>query len=183
MTRKRPCIKWTGWCEQKQLRIMDQELTLAFELLARRLALMRELAGSLEQVQSAVVHSELGEIVDQTTRQRELCGALRQLESEAMQRPLCASVAKSGKRTIGLQLPEGAVSPLVRERWKTLARQLTEAEMRVGQLNRAYGALLRRAQRTLQIFMRVLASSSNTYAAPKRELPILQPILQEVSHV
>jgi hypothetical protein len=50
---------------------MDQELTTSLQLLERRLALMRDLANSLEQVQSAVVRSDLGGINGHTARQGE----------------------------------------------------------------------------------------------------------------
>jgi len=56
---------------------MDQELTTSLQLLERRLALMRDLANSLEQVQSAVVRSGLGGINGHTARQGEtLYGAV-----------------------------------------------------------------------------------------------------------
>jgi hypothetical protein len=160
---------------------MDQELNPSFELLQRRLALMRELAISLEQVQTAVVHSNLRGIDGHTVRQRELCESLRQLESEALEfrNPV---EGRYQPLNLGAQLPEDAVSSEIRERWETLSRELTQVEMRVGQLNRVYGALLRRAQRTLEIFMRVLASSANTYTPPKCALAMAPSILREVSH-
>ena len=109
--------------------------------------------------------------------------ALRQLESEALAAlPRNAIEGNIESRGAGAQLPEDAVSPPVRQRWETLDRELIQVEMRVGQLNRVYGALLRRAQRTLQIFMRVLASSANTYTPPKGARACLST-LREVSHV
>lgn len=63
---------------------MDQ-VSPSCELLERRLALMRELANSLEQVQSAVVRSDLAGIDGHTVRQRELCGALRWMQGEALE--------------------------------------------------------------------------------------------------
>ncbi len=163
---------------------MDQELTTSFELLERRLASMRELASSLEQVQSAVVRSDAPGIDSHTVRQGEICEALRQLESEALQHPPCAAIAgKSRDQKAGMQLPEDAVSPLVQQRWKTLAQELIQVEIRVSQLNQVYGALLRRARRTVQIFNRVLESSAITYAPPKPEPAIAQSTFQEVSHV
>jgi hypothetical protein len=163
---------------------MDQALTTSFEHLERRLVLMRELAHSLEQVQNAVVRSDLREIDDHTAHQRELCEALRQVESEALGRPSRNLIAgEYPRQEFGAQLPEGVVSPRIEQRSKTLAQELIQVEMRVSQLNRAYAALLRRAQRTLQIFMRVLASSANTYAPPKCGPAIAPSTLQEVSHV
>jgi hypothetical protein len=63
---------------------MDQ-VSPSCELLERRLALMRELANSLEQVQSAVVRSDLAGIDGHTVRQRELCEALRWMQGEALE--------------------------------------------------------------------------------------------------
>lgn len=143
---------------------------------------MRELANSLEQVQTAVVRSDLGGINGHTVRQRELCESLRQQETELLgfRNPMEYT---SPKPNLWAQLPEHAVSAQVRERWQTLTRELTEVEMQVSQLNRVYGALLRRAQRTLQIFMRLLASSANTYTPPKCAPAIIPSTLEEVTHV
>jgi hypothetical protein len=167
------------------LQMMDQELTASFELLTRRRDLMRELADSLQQVQTAVVRSDLRGINGHTARQRELCEALRQLASQAFEPPDCRG---SRPRKTWVRLPEGVVSLEVRQRWTRLTEELTEVEMQVSQLNQVYGALLKRAQRTLQIFLRVLASSANTYAPPKWEPAIPEPVipgpaLQAVSHV
>ena len=84
---------------------MDQGLNLSFELLQRRLALMRDLANSLEQVQTAVVRSDLGGITGHTVRQGELCEALRQLESEAVpnRNPIGGVLPK---RNIWARLPD-----------------------------------------------------------------------------
>jgi hypothetical protein len=163
---------------------MAQELTTSFELLERRLALMRELAISLKQVQSAVVQSDLQGIGGRTSQQRELCEALRQLEFEALRHPPCTvGAGESRNQKIGMQLPEDAVSPLVQQRWKTLGQELIQVEIRVSQLNQVYGALLRRALRTVQIFNRVLESSAITYAPPTPEPAMIQSNFQEARHV
>jgi flagellar biosynthesis/type III secretory pathway chaperone len=161
---------------------MDQELNPSFDLLERRLALMRELASLLEQVQTAVVRSDLRGLEGHTVRQRELCEALRQLESEALEflRPIGV---QSRSHNIWAKLPDDAASPHSRQRWQTLTQELTQVETQAAQLNRVYGALLRRAQRTLQIFMRLLASSANTYIAPKCLPAVASSRVREVSHV
>jgi flagellar FlgN protein len=161
---------------------MDEQFNPSFERLQRRLVLMQELANSLQQVQSAVVGLDLSAINDHTLHQRELCDALRQIESEApgMQ---SSSGGTLRKRNHWAQLPQGAVAAEVRERWQTLSEELIQLELRVSQLNRVYGALLRRAQRTLQIFMRVLASSANTYTPPKGASIMAPATAREVSHV
>jgi flagellar biosynthesis/type III secretory pathway chaperone len=163
---------------------MDQELNTSFNLLERRLALMRELASSLEQVQTAVVRSDLSKIDGHTIRQRELCETLRRLEPEVLARTPYNRVSDPYREhKIWVQLPDDRVSPEVRQRWNRLAQELTQVETQVCQLNQVYGALLRRAQRTLQIFRRVLAGSANTYAPPKCAPAIAPSSLQEVSHV
>jgi len=163
---------------------MDQEFTPVFDLLKRRLALMRQLAVSIEQVQSAVVHSDRSAIDCYSAEQRGICEALHQIEIEALGRTLDSPLdGASRERKNRVRLPEGAVSPQLQQRWQALAKELGEVETRVGQLNRVYGALLRRAQRTLQIFMRVLANSANTYAPPKCAATIAPSTLRDLSHV
>jgi hypothetical protein len=144
---------------------------------------MRELANSLEQVQPAVVRSDLRGIEGHTARQRELCQTLRQLESEAQALPLRNRIADRSRNQKIWARPDDAVCPQVRQRWKTLAQELTQVETQVAQLNRVYAALLRRVQRTLQIFVRVLESSANTYVPPKCAAAIAPSRLREATHV
>jgi hypothetical protein len=162
---------------------MDQGLTTSFGLLERRLALMRDLAGTLEQAQGAVVRLDLPGIDRITTRQQDLCEVLRQLESEGGRH--ARSIATSGGSPIkkaGVALPDDAVSPALGGRWKTLSEEVSRVEIRVFRLNQVYGALLRRARRTAQIYACALASSANTYPAPKREPAMATPMFEE-SHV
>jgi len=186
MILKHPPIRWTVWPERERIFIMDRkpdrERATAFELLAGRLALMRELAASLEQVQTAIVRSNLAGITGHIALQRELCQAVRQLETEA---PQWSSTKLSAVRIprAPLPAPEDAASGLARHRWNAVAKELIEVEIRVGQLNLVYGALVRRARRTVDIFNRALACSANTYAPPKRDPAISQPKFGEISHV
>ena len=53
----------------------------------------------------------------------------------------------------------------------------------MSQLNRVYAGLLRRVQSTLRIFIRLLASSANTYAPPAGAPAMASSRLQEASHV
>ncbi len=153
---------------------MDQQLSTSLDSLQLRLALMRELARSLEQVQIAVVRSDVAGIDRHTARQRDLCASLRHLETGA-------TGLLQGKSN-GERLPEDAASPEALVRWKALVQELAQVEMRVSQLNLVYAALLRRAQRTLRIFMRVLESSAGTYAPPKCSPAPAPPAQQEASH-
>jgi hypothetical protein len=162
---------------------MDQAPTTSFGLMECRLALMRDLASSLEQAQSALVRSDLPGIDSITTRQQDLCEALRQLESEGWRHARSiATSAGSPLEKAGMALPDDAVSPSLGRPWKTLSEEVTRVEIRVFRLNQVYGALLRRARRTVQIYACALASSANTYPPPKREPAMATPAFQE-SHV
>ena len=141
---------------------MDQELYLSFERVERRLALMRELAGMLEQTQAALLASDLERIEAHTVRQRELCDALRLLEA-----PGTSPGKDAPRKRTRVHLPEGSLSPELRERWSTLSQELAQVQSRVGHLNRVHAALLRRARRSLAIVSRLLASSAATYTLPQ----------------
>lgn len=139
------------------------------ELLECRLALMRQLAASLEQVQGAVVGSDLVSIDGHTVRQRELCEALRRLGIEILSGAPGAPVGGEGRsEAIGVEPAQVGDPPQIRQRWEALARELIQVEMQVDQLNRVYAALLRRARRIAEIFMRLRANSSGTYTRPHR---------------
>jgi hypothetical protein len=112
------------------------------ELLMQRLELLRALADSLEEAQAGLATTTPERLDQQTARQREICCQL------------------------------GALAGGVGEEWgiptdARLADDLQETARRVAELNRFYGALLRRRRRTVDIFCRVLASSGTTYPAPK----------------
>jgi hypothetical protein len=139
---------------------MDPKLQLAFDRVERRLALMRDLAATLEQAQAAVLAGNLEMIEAHTVRQRDLCEALRQLT---------ISTVSAGGRAMQPPGPEdpAAESPSPKhEQWSALLGELAEVESRVGHLNRVHAALLRRAQRSLAIVSRLLASSEITYSPP-----------------
>jgi hypothetical protein len=106
----------------------------------QRLGLLRALADSLEQAQAALATTTPETLDHHTARQRELC------------RQLCSLTAGSSE----LAPPSAG-----------LASDLQLAARRLGDLNRLYGALLRRRRRTVDIFCRVLASSGTTYPAPR----------------
>jgi hypothetical protein len=153
---------------------MDQQLSTSLDCLQLRLALMRDLASSLKQVQTAVVRSDVGGIDRHTARQRDLCESLGHLETPTMR--------LSQRWNNWERLPQDAISPEALRRWKALVQELVQVEMQVSELNLVYAALLRRAQRTLRIFMRVLESSACTYAPPKCSPALAPPTRQEASH-
>ncbi len=163
--------------------MIDQEIIAVLELGNKRLDLLRELASSLQMAQAAVVRSDLSGIDSQTGRQQELCYALRQLESAGLRLPGTAVAGESRKQNTWAQLPDIDLAPGVRQRWDALGRELQRVEMQVDHLNRVYAGLLRRAQRTLRIFIQLLASSANTYTPPKCASLMAPLKLQEASHV
>jgi hypothetical protein len=142
---------------------MDQTLASENELLERRLTLMRELASSLERAYAAVAKADLGAMSSETANEETLCEQLCQIIPRLPQSLSTATEARK-TRTGPEQLPEGPSSAC--ERWSILLRHLKDVETRIAQLNRAYGALLRRARRTVDIFCRVLAHSGITYPSP-----------------
>lgn len=163
--------------------MIDQEIIAGLELGNKRLDLLRELASSLQLAQAAVVRSDLSGIDSQTGRQQELCYALRQLESVGLRLPGTTVAGGPRKANRWAELPGIDLAPGVRQRWDALGRELQQVEMQVDHLNRVYAGLLRRAQRTLRIFLQLLASSANTYTPPKC-VPARAPSkLQEGSHV
>jgi hypothetical protein len=108
----------------------------------QRLELLRQLAGSLDLSQAALATTTPAKLDHHTARQQELCRELRALAH-------------------GFPDEAQAQTP------SRLADDLQETARRVRDLNRKYAALLRRRQRTVDIFCRVLASSGTTYPAPK----------------
>jgi len=143
------------------------ERSSAYEQHRRRLDLMRELAHSLALAQAAVVRSDLREMQCQTAEQQRLCEQLSQLGPPASPTEFPLAKHAPAAQPGWTRLPEGAASPLAGERWGALLKELTQVELQVAGLNRAYGALLRRASRTVEIFCRVLATSGVTYAPPQ----------------
>lgn len=140
---------------------MDQNLSSANDFLERQVALMRELAGSLERAQAAVLNSDGVQIRAQTILQQKLCGELQQLAGKFS--PEDSSPAHMVTPTHPADA--ATLHPLAQRR-QSLLTQLRETGKRVEQLNRVYSALLRRARRTVDIFCRVLANSGITYLPP-----------------
>jgi len=138
---------------------MPAQPSSAYEFFPLGVALMGELADSLERAQAAVLQSDVAEMTRQSERQRKLCADLSRLQAESSQLPQGAATADQ----------HGVLGRDLGEEW-------TQARLRVARLNRAYGALLRRARRTVDIFCRVLASSAITYGPPA---PPLAPARQD----
>jgi hypothetical protein len=146
---------------------MDQTgRSAAYRQLSQRLGRMRELAHSLALAQAAVVRSDLVEMQGQTAKQQQLCEQLRQIAVQAPTEFPCEAQPPIAPAAWA-RLPENLASPLGGERWNALVNELTQVELQVAALNRTYGALLRRARRTVEIFCRVLATSGVTYAPPQ----------------
>jgi hypothetical protein len=149
---------------------MDQDLSSVNELLERRVGLMRELVHCLERAQAAVLSSDPPQLSAQTTRQQELCRELQRLAAGLTPSQVSAPtpVASSDPGSHG---PDTADLIPGRVRREALLVELAEVEAQVAYLNRTYGALLRRARRTVDIFCRVLANSGVTYIPPGSQPP------------
>jgi|SRR5579862_5695861 len=118
------------------------------ELLEQRVRLLHKLADSLQRAQAALLSPDYDQVPAQTKVQQDLCHELRRL----------ALIRPSGSAT------GRAASVEVRE--KALASEFQALHRQVTDLNRKYAALLRRAQRTVNIFCRVLQNSGLTYVVP-----------------
>ncbi|MBV8052866.1 MAG: hypothetical protein JOZ80_16885 [Acidobacteriaceae bacterium] len=132
------------------------------ELLEQRINLLRLLASSLEHAQIGLQRPNCAEIQLQTKTQQNLCQQLRQVACEFSPDQIA--------RISGCGDPVSQTT-LANARQSALAAELRSLEKQVAELNRRYGALLRRAQRTINIFCRVLNNSGLTYVAmrPKPE--------------
>jgi hypothetical protein len=150
---------------------MDQDLSSANDFLERQVALMRELAGSLERAQAAVVNSDVAQICAQTILQQKLCGELQQLAESVS--PEHSSPAHMVPAT---QPADAATLHPLAQRQQSLLTELRKIGKHVEGLNRDYAALLRRARRTVDIFCRVLANSGVTYLPPTSQA---RPALQD----
>jgi hypothetical protein len=144
---------------------MDQPLASTNELVERRLVLMRELAGSLERAYAALAQADFGEMDRQTARQERLCKQLGRVTAPGQRHSVAIGPLAAGPT----RSPEGADPASAH--WSRLRRELRDFETRVAQLNYAYGALLRRARRTVDIFCRVLMHSGITYVPPVQKPP------------
>lgn len=140
---------------------MDENHSSGNELLERQVALLHELAGSLERAQAAVLNSDVAQIGVQTILQQRLCGELRQLAGELSLKP-----SPPDRRGSAVRRADAATLHPVVERQHSLLAELREIGKHVEGLNRDYSALLRRARRTIDIFCRVLRNSGITYLPP-----------------
>jgi hypothetical protein len=134
---------------------MDQDLFPGNQVLEQRIELLRALADSLRSAQAAVLNKDPRQMNSETRRQWELCSELRRLKD-------CRRVGGDNRRDS--ELPSSTTS--AGSRRQTLQAELAAAEKQVADLNRLYGALLRRARRTAEIFCRILGNSGVTYLPP-----------------
>ena len=121
------------------------EILFSSAALELHVALLREMADSLNQSQAALLSSDLAGFESHTERQRVLC---RQWSALGSPIPTFASVGAEAN----------PFSP-----------DLTDAVIQLRDGLRAYAALLRRARRTTGIFCRVLATAGATYVVPSGE--------------
>jgi len=108
--------------------------------------MLNSLAVSLEQARTAVLESDIETLRQETARQQEICVGLRRLPAPILPWPSLPAA----QRTVELK------------------EKIRQVETQVAQLNRVYGALLRHARRTVDIFCRVLTSAALTYTPPRK---------------
>ena len=120
----------------------------------RQIALLQRLAASLRESQTALLRMNLRDLEEHTGLQNALCGELKAWD-------------KASRRSHGTGTqPE---SP-GRQRWDDLQERLNAALEQVRYLNKVYAALLRRAQRSVQIMDNLLRNSSGSYIGRGAEL-------------
>lgn len=112
--------------------------------LEEQIGLLQKLAASLAQAQQALLNSDLHDLNEQTAVQSHLCGQLRRLRTDS-------EAAKSTTITY----PDA--------RWRELCARLAQMEKEVRRLNAIHGALLRRAQRSVQITENLFRNALGIY--------------------
>jgi len=112
--------------------------------------LLRELCDRLESLQAAIVGFDLAGIEHQSAQQLAICAELR-----ALQPPAPESESERGAPRILAAASPAGVTPL----GGSIARLAARAHYN----GRVCSSLLRRAQRTNGIFLRLLAGAAATY--------------------
>lgn len=129
---------------------MESTLPQLHELTEARLALMRQLADSLEESQSALLRNDAERIARGAAHQAELCRRWSHLESQ-----LEREKQNSSRRRQSSTEPSTAES--CQAEWK----QLND---RIRHLTRVHSSLLRHLNRSLAVLARVAESCELTYA-------------------
>jgi len=113
------------------------------------LALLRQLAASLEGGQRPILALDVEQMQRHSTEQMRLCAALHTLASSSAQ----ASSGSCSKAAAGKEPPQ-------------LARELEQAGQRVLHFGRVQAALLRRTRRFLGVLQNLEVSAGVTYGPP-----------------
>jgi hypothetical protein len=106
-----------------------------------QISLLQKLAESLAKAQEALLGCDLQGLNEHTVLQSNVCQQLRALR----------------------QIPSAGRPAQLDPRWRELAQKLAQAERRVRHLNGVYGALLRRAARSVQITQNLFRNAHGTY--------------------
>jgi hypothetical protein len=135
---------------------IDTTLPELSQLVERRLALVRRLAGSLESSTPALTTNDAEAIARGAAHQAELCRQWSRLEDElrrasARHRALPPAEGSRGS-------PEAAHAARLQAEWETLGA-------RIRYLTRVHCSLLRYWQRSLAVLARVVDSCAPTYTA------------------
>jgi hypothetical protein len=148
-----------------------------FELgrLTERTRLLQELLDSQEKAEASLLGSGVAELTRINSQQIEICGKLRENKVA-----LSRSDETSPRENVrpGKMEPLGCVQP-----WNSLRADVVRLEQRVEYRNKVFGALLRRAQRTVNIFGRAIASSALTYAPGQTRASSASHVSEDIDHV
>jgi len=128
------------------------------------LALLAELASSLEASQRALLANDISVLQQATSAQVHLCHALRRLSTSPADQSTSPSVGACEKSTncpLLLPLPFPSLFPSL-----SSGTELRAAQERVLQLGRVQAALLIRSGRSLRILAHFLAGPGASYCPP-----------------
>jgi hypothetical protein len=127
---------------------MEPTSDLYYQLITRRIEMLRLLAAALRQSQKAVTARDLDGIYQGTLQQENLCAGIRFLDQEI-------KTAKNSSGP-GAQRTSQEIG---------LIEDLLTAESEVRYLNRVQAGLLRRSRRSVNVLVNFLANYLGTYEA------------------
>jgi len=134
-----------------------------FELVERRLDLMRRLADALQNGHAALVGENPIAVLTCAAQQEELCRQLVDLNAGVLSAGFASRVCLP-KHFTNTTSDNATLNP----RWEKLLAEIRQVEIRIRHLQRVHAALLRRMRRTIAIMAHLLEANQLTYAAAGR---------------
>lgn len=145
---------------------MDPNYSQIFELLSKRLALMRQLAEALEQGQEPLVTLDLRSIQKSNMQQESLCRELSAI-AEPLKAEGCRFETLRGRVQEKAAVGCAGVLSALKKRHPDLLAELAEMERRVRHLNRVYAALLRKTRQSFAVMNNLRSAGAITYGDPQ----------------